>query len=141
MICPTILSVLGWLLVSEIMTMLCLGVALLYFLFKCIRALEVKRRGRINDERCSSKQTPSHWNVSVSLSLSLEFESRVCTTIVLTFFFLSLSNAFLLVLGKGKEVCFTITIRERWTLLCTCSCDPFWCKQIKFSSEVNTVIH
>jgi hypothetical protein len=68
LICATILSVLEWVIVTEILTMLWLGVALLCFLFKCMKALKVKRRGRVNDERCTPEQTPSHWNVSVSLS-------------------------------------------------------------------------
>ncbi|KAF8657752.1 hypothetical protein HU200_059912 [Digitaria exilis] len=41
----------GWLMVTEILTMLCLSVALLYFLFKCIKDLKTKRRDRRTREK------------------------------------------------------------------------------------------
>ncbi|CAL5081535.1 unnamed protein product [Urochloa decumbens] len=50
----------GWLMVAEILTMICLGVVLLYFLFKCIIDLKVQRRyRRINYEKRTREQTPS----------------------------------------------------------------------------------
>ncbi|PAN12526.1 hypothetical protein PAHAL_2G270300 [Panicum hallii] len=63
-------NLLEWVIVTEILTMLWLGVALLCFLFKCMKALKVKRRGRVNDERCTPEQTPSHWNRCASPSQS-----------------------------------------------------------------------
>ncbi|CAL5074239.1 unnamed protein product [Urochloa decumbens] len=50
----------GWLMVAEILTMICLGVLLLYFLFKCIIDLKVQRRyRRISYEKRTREQTPS----------------------------------------------------------------------------------
>ncbi|CAN6204506.1 unnamed protein product [Urochloa humidicola] len=50
----------GWLMVAEILTMICLGVVLLYFLFKCVIDLKVQRSyRRINYGKRIREQTPS----------------------------------------------------------------------------------
>lgn len=52
----------------EILTMLCLGGVLLYFLLKCMNALKGKQRDRIDNETRTPEQTPSHQYMSASPS-------------------------------------------------------------------------
>ncbi|KAJ1289745.1 hypothetical protein BS78_02G187800 [Paspalum vaginatum] len=60
----------GWLMAIEIMIMLWLGAILLYYLIKCIKALKHERRDRINNERRTPEQTPSHRHMGASQSQS-----------------------------------------------------------------------
>ncbi|OEL30159.1 Protein GAMETE EXPRESSED 2 [Dichanthelium oligosanthes] len=70
---PRIDRLVGSLVAIEILTMLCLGITLLYFLFKCIKALRVERRGRIHNERRTPEQTPSQRHRGASPSQSEDF--------------------------------------------------------------------
>ncbi|WVZ65019.1 hypothetical protein U9M48_014452 [Paspalum notatum var. saurae] len=60
----------GWLMAIEIMIMLWLGVILLYYLIKCIKALKDERRDRIDNERHTPEQSPSHLRMGASQSRS-----------------------------------------------------------------------
>ncbi|XP_062193705.1 protein GAMETE EXPRESSED 2 isoform X2 [Phragmites australis] len=54
-------------LVIEILTMLCLGGVLLYFLFKCMKTLKDERRDRTDNEMRTLEQTPFHQRRALQL--------------------------------------------------------------------------